>query len=172
MPDLVEAAVEDDRWHDAGLEEMAETACAATLAELGIPAEGVEIGLLGCDDARIAALNAGFRGRAQPTNVLSWPAAERAAPEDGALPALPGPAPAAAAAGPMPEALGDIAIAFDTCAREAAAQGKPFRDHCLHLLVHGCLHLLGFDHMRPKDAALMEGLELRILARLGVPDPY
>ncbi len=70
---------------------------------------------------------------------------------------------------PGPDAeLGDIAIAYDTCAREAAEAGKPMRDHTLHLLVHGTLHLLGFDHERDRDATLMEGLETEILGKLGI----
>ena len=68
--------------------------------------------------------------------------------------------------------LGDIAIAYETCAREAAEAGKAMRDHTLHLLVHGTLHLFGFDHERDRDATLMEGLETEILGKLGVRDPY
>lgn len=68
--------------------------------------------------------------------------------------------------------LGDIAIAYDTCAREAAEAGKTMRDHTLHLLVHGTLHLLGFDHERDRDATLMEGLETEILGKMGLGDPY
>ena len=86
-----------------------------------------------------------------------------AAGEDGDKPNLP--------EGPDPE-LGDIAIAFDTCARESEAAGKPMRDHVTHLLVHGVLHLLGYDHIRDKDAALMEGLEVEILGKLGLSNPY
>jgi probable rRNA maturation factor len=71
-----------------------------------------------------------------------------------------------------PESLGDIAIAWETCAREAEAQGKPMANHVTHLLVHGVLHLLGYDHVEDEDALLMEGLEVRILASLGVSDPY
>ena len=71
-----------------------------------------------------------------------------------------------------PEPLGDIAIAWETCAREAADQGKPMAKHVTHLIVHGVLHLLGYDHVEEEDAALMEGLEVRILASLGVSDPY
>ncbi len=71
-----------------------------------------------------------------------------------------------------PTELGDIAIAWDTCAREAQAQGKPIAAHVTHLIVHATLHLLGYDHIEDEDAALMEGHEVRILASMGLPDPY
>lgn len=158
--------IEDPRWDAAGLTDLAETACAATLAHLGLTG-AYEIALLACDDARIAVLNADFRDKPTPTNVLSWPSDERGAEREGAMPEapqeeLPG----------EPVELGDIAIAYDTCTREAAQQGKTFADHVTHLLVHGTLHLLGFDHIRDGDAALMERLEVEILATLGLDDPY
>ncbi|MGG7643384.1 rRNA maturation RNase YbeY [Rhodovulum sp. YNF3179] len=167
MDDLVDAVVEDDRWTATDLEALAAQACAAALRECGYDPAGFEIGLLACDDGRIAALNADFRDRARPTNVLSWPAQHLVADAPGAVP--PGPA-----ADPFDARthLGDIAIAYDTVAREAAAQGKAVADHCRHLLVHGTLHLLGYDHISEKDALLMEGVERRALATLGVADPY
>lgn len=167
MEPLVDTLIEDARWAAFGLEDLAEAAAAATLAAAGLPAEGFEISLLGCDDRRIADLNADFRGKPQPTNVLSWPSEERAADIDGARPALPRPGPAG-----MPEELGDIAIAWETCEREAAEQGKPLRDHVTHLVVHGTLHLLGYDHVRDGDAALMERTEVRILEAMGLSNPY
>ena len=158
----VDTIIEDARWTD--LEALAEIATDATLERLGLEPSVFEISLLGCDDARIAALNADFRGKPQPTNVLSWPSDERGAAVDGELPLSP-------RVGQDAE-LGDIAIAYDTCAREAMEAGKDLRDHTLHLLVHGTLHLLGFDHIRDGDAALMEGLETEILGKLGIADPY
>jgi probable rRNA maturation factor len=165
--ELVETVVEDTRWVAFGLAALAERAGLAALVELGLPPEGFAISLMGCDDARIAHLNADFRGKPTPTNVLSWPSAERGAEFVGEAPKLPEPG-----AADDPEPLGDIAIAWETCAREAAEQGKPMADHVAHLLVHGVLHLLGYDHIEDEDAALMEGLEVRILASLGVSDPY
>jgi probable rRNA maturation factor len=160
---LVDCLTEDHRWDALGLEALAETAAVATLERLGLEPSVHEISLLGCNDARIAELNADFRGKPQPTNVLSWPSDERGAREDGEQPHLPD---------ADEEELGDIAIAWETCAAEAAAQGKPVAHHVTHLLVHGTLHLLGFDHERPGDAALMEGIEVEILGKLGIPDPY
>ncbi len=165
--ELVETVIEDTRWQGFGLEALAEPACRAALADLDLPAEGFALSLMGCDDARIAGLNADFRGKPLPTNVLSWPSEERGAEYVGEAPDLPKPG---AADDPFP--LGDIAIAWETCAREAEEQGKLMADHVTHLLVHAVLHLLGYDHVEEEDAALMERLEVRILATLGVSDPY
>ena len=167
MKPLVDTMIEDERWEALGLPALADRAARGTLAELGLPGTGFEISLLGCDDTRIAALNADFRSKPQPTNVLSWPSEERAAEEDGRSPD-----PAEPGGDEMPEELGDIAVAWETCAREAGEQGKPVADHVTHLLVHGVLHLLGYDHVRERDAALMESTETRILAKMGIPNPY
>ena len=166
MEPLVDIIIEDERWQDL-LPALAETAAQAVLADQGLDPAAFEVSLLGCDDARIAVLNAEFRGKPAPTNVLSWPAQDLAPEAEGARPDLPEPF--------LPderESLGDIAIAWETCAREAEEQGKPMADHVTHLIVHGVLHLLGYDHIEDADAALMETLEVRILASLGVSDPY
>ncbi len=165
--DLVETLIEDTRWQAFGLEALAERAGRATLAALDLSAEGFGISLMGCDDARIARLNADFRGKPQSTNVLSWPSDDRAARTPGGMPDLP-----AAGDADDPDSLGDIAISWETCAAEAEAQGKALADHVTHLIVHGVLHLLGYDHLSDADAARMEALEVRILASLGVSDPY
>ncbi|WP_137111155.1 rRNA maturation RNase YbeY [Rhodobacter sp. SY28-1] len=165
--DLVDTVIEDARWEAFGLSSLAERAATAALAGVDLAAEGFSVSVMGCDDARIAALNADFRGKPQPTNVLSWPSEERGAELVGDAPDLPEPGDPE-----DPESLGDIAIAWETCAREAEEQGKPMGDHVTHLLVHGVLHLLGYDHVEDEDAALMEALEVRILATLGVSDPY
>ncbi len=162
MIQITDCIIEDPRWDALGFGTIAEAAAGATLAALGLVAGGYEIAVLACDDRRIATLNADFRGKPVPTNVLSWPSQARGAAIPGAMPDLP----------PAPTALGDIAIAFDTCAREAADHGKTVQAHVTHLMVHGILHLLGFDHIDDADAALMETTETRILASLGVSDPY
>ena len=108
-----------------------------------------DVTVLLTDDASIQSLNARFRGKDQPTNVVSFPAPESAAPH-----------------------FGDIALAYGVCVREAAAQGKPLQHHLMHLTAHGVLHLLGYDHETDAEAEEMEGMERAILATLGVPDPY
>ncbi|MEM7631033.1 MAG: rRNA maturation RNase YbeY [Pseudomonadota bacterium] len=158
----VDVILEDPRWADAGLAVLADRAVAATLAHLGLAADAWEVTVLGCDDARMATLNATFRGKARATNVLSWPSVERAADHPGQVPRLPSGDPE----------LGDIALGFETCQREAAEQGKPSDKHNLHLIVHGVLHLLGYDHEDQMDGDLMESREIAILADLGVPNPY
>ncbi|WP_273689809.1 rRNA maturation RNase YbeY [Ketogulonicigenium vulgare] len=159
----VDCLIEETRWHAVDLDALAVKAAAGVAARLQLPAD-LEISLLACNDARIAELNADFRGKPKPTNVLSWPSEERGARTAGDMPMLP-------QAGDDPE-IGDIAIAFETCAREADEGGKALDVHVTHLLVHGCLHLLGFDHERDEDAALMEGLETEILGKMGIADPY
>ncbi len=136
------------------------------MAELALDPAGFSLVVMGCNDTRIAALNTEFRGKAQPTNVLSWPSEDRAAERPGIAPFPPEGDP------DDPEELGDIAIAWETCVREAAEQGKTMEAHVTHLLVHATLHLLGYDHQDEADAALMEGTEIRVLARLGVANPY
>ncbi len=164
---LTETVVEDDRWSAIDLAALAEAASVATLRHLGFGAEGFEIVVLGCDDARIAVLNGDFRGKPAPTNVLSWPIWDLSADTEGEAPDDPEPGPR-----DDPESLGDIAIAYETCAREAESAGKPLADHVSHLIVHGVLHLLGHDHVRDGDATLMEGIETSILGKMGIDDPY
>lgn len=160
MPDEISAdtVIEDERWKAAGLDALAARAVAAAL---DWHETGGEVVVLGCDDTRIAALNADFRGKPRATNVLSWPSVEHLPRDPGMRPLL-----------PDAEELGDIAISFDSCAAEAQVQGKPFEDHVTHLLVHAVLHLLGYDHENDADAETMEGIERSILETLRIPDPY
>lgn len=159
-PMSVEVIIEDARWEESSLEAHAQTAVAAALSHLNLGE--MEVSILACDDARIAVLNSNFRDKPAPTNVLSWPSEERAPKRAGEHPDPP----------EKNMELGDLALAFETCQREAAEQGKSFDQHILHLIVHGVLHLLGYDHVREGDGDLMESVEIAILARLGVPDPY
>jgi probable rRNA maturation factor len=113
-----------------------------------------ELAVVLSDDARVRILNRDYRRKDKPTNVLSFPARGPDMP-DGA-----------------PLLLGDVVLALETCAREARAQGKTLRAHASHLVVHGVLHLLGHDHPNRRAAERMERRERRILAALGVADPY
>jgi probable rRNA maturation factor len=125
------------------------------LRTLGGEGRPLEIAVVLADDAAVQRLNREHRGKDSPTNVLSFPAA--------------GDAPPAADA---PLLLGDVVLAGETIGREARAQGKPLADHLSHLVVHGVLHLLGYDHMRAAEARRMEALETEVLAGLGIADPY
>ena len=118
-----------------------------------------ELAIVLTDDSAIHALNRDWRGHDAPTNVLSFPATQPRRRKS-----VPKPAPSAS--------LGDIVIAFETTAREAAVEGKPLKHHLAHLAVHGFLHRVGYDHDKNRDAKKMESLEVEILAGLGVPDPY
>lgn len=158
---------EDERWQKAGLEGLAEAAADTALGHLGLDPQSYAIAVLACDDARIAILNADFRDKNTATNVLSWPSQNLAAVEDGGMPVFPQPDPFE-----DQTELGDIAIAFETCQREAEESGKSLENHISHLVIHGTLHLLGYDHIRDKDATLMEGIETVILGKMGIPDPY
>ncbi len=116
-----------------------------------------ELAIMLTDDAGIHTLNANWRGIDKPTNVLSFPALQPTGPSLSDDP---------------PRMLGDIAIAYETLRREADDEHKPFSHHLSHLAIHGFLHLIGYDHETDEEAGEMENLERRILARLGIPDPY
>ena len=116
--------------------------------------------ILFADDAEVHVLNRDWRGKDKPTNVLSFPMLER---EDLVNRSPDGP----------PELLGDIALALETCGREAAEKGLSLDQHATHLIIHGLLHLAGHDHeISPEDARIMEQLEIKALALLGIADPY
>jgi len=136
--------VEDPKWRShRGL--LARLTKAAEAARRSARLKG-NFTILLADDRKLQALNRDFRGKDKPTNVLSFPGLEGHG--------------------------GDIAIAYGVTAKEAKAAAKNFADHASHLVVHGVLHLAGYDHERPKDARVMEPLEARILKRLGIADPY
>ena len=157
----IQASVETGGWPDEDVlapkvAHILEEAADYLAMEEGqpFPPQPVELSLVFTDDAAIRTINAEWRGLDKATNVLSFPA----------YPIEPGDAP-----GPM---LGDIVIARETVEREASELGKSVDDHLTHLLVHGFLHLFGYDHLDEDEAEEMEGLETRILARLGLSDPY
>jgi len=166
---LIDLAVEEPGWLEdlPELEAHAEAAARLALEAAGIDPAHRVVSLLACSDARIAILNRDFRGKAQATNVLSWPAFALAPPWPGALPPPP-PEPLRG----MPQLLGDVAISLQTTRREALERAIPLKDHVIHLILHGCLHLLGFDHEADADAETMEDIETSALARIGVANPF
>jgi probable rRNA maturation factor len=145
---MIEVEVEAPAWSETLEDPAGSTRRAAEAALKGAARDGDVVVLL-TDDEAIAELNAGFRGKAGPTNVLSFPAAETARPH-----------------------LGDVAVAYGVCRREAQEQGKRLEDHLMHLVAHGVLHLVGYDHEDDAEAETMEALERKVLAGLGAPDPY
>ncbi len=157
---LVEALVEDSRWEAAGIAGVAEQAARAALVAVGRDPDLHELGLLLCDDAKMTELNGQFRGKPQPTNVLSWPSFYGDMPEPPGNP------------GEGPLFVGDLALGYETCAKEAEAAGISLADHAAHLVVHGVLHLVGYDHTDDPEAEAMESLETKILASMGVANPY
>ncbi len=145
----IDIAIEHDDWAALGdLQVLADRAIAAAIQASGVsvPAE-VELSVVLCDDDFIRGLNARWRGLDKATNVLSFPS-------------------------DMPRMLGDIVVAYETSAREAVDEGRSLSDHLAHLLIHGCFHLVGFDHDVDADADTMESLEARALAMLGIASPY
>ena len=141
-------------------------ALALTRHPQAVRARGAEAGVVLADDGMVRGLNATYRGKDAPTNVLSFPfqAPAVAVRSDDTEREAVEPA--------EPRHLGDVVLAAETVGREADAQGIPPLHHLQHLVVHGLLHLLGFDHDTEPQAETMEGLEVEILATLGVPDPY
>jgi probable rRNA maturation factor len=149
----IDIAVESEKWAAIELDSLVSRAVEAARAECDVElAPSAEISLLFCDDARIRELNREWRRLDKP-NVLSFPASD----------------PSRLAQAPL---LGDIAIAFETVERESIDEQKSFSDHLSHMVVHGFLHLVGYDHEIEDDAEVMEAVERRALARLGIADPY
>ncbi|HEY8947697.1 MAG TPA: rRNA maturation RNase YbeY [Rhizomicrobium sp.] len=144
----IDIVIEDPKWKKVSAPARARMKRAALAALEREKVKG-SLTILLSSDTKLKDLNALFRGKNKPTNVLSFPAEENA---DGYL--------------------GDVAIAYGVVKREADESGKRFADHLAHLAVHGTLHLLGHDHEKPKEAARMEGLEREILAEFGIADPY
>jgi probable rRNA maturation factor len=163
---LVEADVSEDWDSSTGWPALAERAVRAAVAASGHAALidsglAVEVSVKFTGDDEVQALNASYRGKDKPTNVLSFPMFEAAL-----LPSL-----AQTDGGEV--LLGDLALAHGVCAGEAAEKGIPVADHAAHLVVHGTLHLLGYDHEQGDEAAeAMESLERAALAGLGIADPY
>ena len=151
---LVETLLEDDRWKPLDLQALGQAACRVALERSGAGPGLYEIAILGGSDKHIQMLNRRFRGVNRTTNVLSFPIRRDARQAAG------------------PEELGNIALAYETCLAEANSHEKRMEAHVSHLLVHGCLHLVGFDHGEDAEAEEMEELEIASLADLGMQNPY
>lgn len=152
----IDLLVEAGDWpRKQTLRRLVEKAVDAALREAGAGGEGgSELSVVFSDDSHIRRLNADWRGKDKPTNVLSFPAS----------PTKPGEK--------VPPMLGDVVLAAETVAREAELEDKPLDHHISHLVIHGVLHLLGHDHEDEAEAEKMEALEVAALARLAIPDPY
>ena len=167
MAEIVDLAVADTRWDGTGLAEIAPRAAEAALVAAGIERRDVEVAVLATSDAEIATLNSVFRGKSGATNVLSWPALDLFPGVEGAAPSRDLPD------DPFGEiALGDIALAYETVTKEAREGHISADDHIYHLILHGCLHLLGYDHQTEADACRMEALEVAALGKAGIASPY
>jgi probable rRNA maturation factor len=157
----LEIIVRSARWKKHSTAKTLVRRAILAAAKAVSPSPG-ELAIVLSNDSAIRTLNRDWRGKNAPTNVLSFP--------------VPGPPPGRGRAGGKPRKpspyIGDIVIAYETVAREAKAQDKPFGHHLAHLAVHGFLHLYGYDHENDRDSQKMERLERRILARLAIPDPY
>jgi probable rRNA maturation factor len=136
-----------------GAEALAQRAAEAAVAVAEETDEDFEVSVMLADDAQIQELNRTWRGKDKPTNVLSFPAPDQPGAEG-------------------PRHLGDIALAYETLVRESEEESKALADHFAHLIVHGILHLLGYDHEDEAEAETMEALEVKALATLGIADPY
>lgn len=151
----IDISITDGGWpSEEALRPLVERAVAATLHQFGLEGRKSELSLLFTDDAHVRALNAEWRGKDRATNVLSFPALPPSRRDR------------------LPPVLGDIVLAHGTVAVEAQAEGKPFDHHLTHLIVHGLVHLLGYDHETDEEAETMEAAERAILAALAIPDPY
>jgi len=175
---MIEIAVQSDGWP---AEDWRSTVNSASLAAIAVTpyasivtaATAIEVAIRLTSDAEVQALNRDYRSKDAPTNVLSFPMLERGELE--ALCSRAGGSPSHDQSGfPLSREylLGDIILAYETCAREAAAKNITLEAHAQHLIIHGTLHLLGYDHISDEDAQVMESLERRIMALIGLHDPY
>ena len=159
----VDLIMEDARWKTLNLLQIANVAFKETLSQLNLRSENFICCILACSSKKIKGLNAQFRGKNNSTNVLSFPSkAEIYEARNSAQ----------FETNADPFELGDIAIAYEICKKEADVSKIEFEDHVCHLIVHSVLHLLGYDHEEEKNAAEMEKIEVQVLANLGISNPY
>ena len=150
--------IEDPRWTEAlpTAAELLERARRLALAEVNDDTRPIEVGVRLVDDGTIQGLNRDWRGRDKPTNVLSFPLGDPGPVDDPDFPWL----------------IGDIVMSFDTVTAESIRDGKSLEHHVVHLAIHAALHLIGHDHEDEAEADAMEAVEVKLLAGLGIPDPY
>ena len=159
----VDLIIEDARWKTLDLMQIVNNAFNETLSQLNLKSENFICSVLACSNNKIKDLNIQFRAKNTFTNVLSFPSKveiyeviNRSKSEDNV----------------DPHELGDIAIAYEVCKHEAAISKIEFEDHVCHLIIHSVLHLLGYDHEEEKNASEMEKIEVQVLAKLGISNPY
>ena len=155
----IDITIQDMRWKEAisDIDSIIDKIALKVLHDELTGIEAAEISIVLGNDAFIQIFNKSYRGKDAPTNVLSFPMSE---PEDLKTKEA------------TFYALGDIIMAYETITRESEEQGKSLKDHITHMLVHGCLHLLHYDHLEEEDAENMERLEIKILEELGIKNPY
>ena len=161
----IEFSIEDKQWQKVKFVSLVKVSCESTFKYLGID-NRFHISVLGCNNKRISELNLMFRKLKEPTNILSWPSKERSSGKAGLFPDIP------IFDHSSDNDLGDLALAYSYCMKEANGLRRLLSDHLMHLTVHGVLHLLGFDHLSDQDARIMEQVETNILNTLGLEDPY
>ena len=159
----VDLIMEDARWKTLNLLQIANASFKETLSQLNLRSENFICCILACSSKKITGLNAQFRGKNNSTNVLSFPSTHEIyevrniSKFESKIDTF---------------ELGDIAIAYEICKKEADISKIDFEDHVYHLLIHSVLHLLGYDHKEEKNAAEMEKIEVKVLAKLGINNPY
>ena len=159
----VDLIMEDARWKTLDLMQIVNNAFNATLWHLNLKSENFICCILACSSKKIEDLNAQFRGKKNSTNVLSFPSKVQVYEKINS---------SQSETNADPFELGDIAIAYEVCKTEAIVSNIKFEDHVCHLIIHSVLHLLGFDHEEEENAVEMEKIEVQVLAKLGISNPY
>ena len=159
----VDLIMEDARWKTLNLLQIANAAFKETLSQLNLRSENFICCILACSSKKIRDLNSQFRGKNNSTNVLSFPSTPEIYEAISISKFEPN---------IDPFELGDIAIAYEVCKKEADVSKIKFEHHVYHLIIHSMLHLLGYDHEEEKNAAEMEKIEVQVLANLGISNPY
>ena len=166
---IINIIFKDKRWVTIPLEEIGKGALKLVIDKFLGQDHNFEVSILASNDVEIRELNKNFRGNNSNTNIISWPEHETQSNQPGHIPDL---VDKLKSGYEGLSFLGNLAISFDRCFMEAEEKNIHFEDHVLHLLTHGCLHLIGFDHQNELDANLMEDIEIRLLSGVGIKNPY